>query len=65
MTACTSVPARSPKRIWLIDPEDLVLYRVINDETEIALPLRSPAVQNFMCIDREEYNLIVEESFSE
>lgn len=63
LTGCTNVPVKRANRVWLIDPETQVLYRVLSDEYEIALPLSNPNVRKFMCLEQEEYNQFVDGVF--
>jgi hypothetical protein len=48
--------------IWLIDPSTSSLYRVISDERELVIPIQlNPAVEKFMCINKDEFKDIVGE----
>jgi len=62
MMGCTSVKEKKDRRrYWLIDNEDMVLYRVTTDTTEIAIPLKSKAINDFMCFDSREFNSQVDD----
>jgi hypothetical protein len=61
MMGCSSVSAKNKREIWLIDNEALVLYRVIDDENEVAIPLSHKTASEFMCISRREFDNVVED----
>jgi hypothetical protein len=61
MTACTSVQEKSNREIWQINNVDLVLYRVLDDETELAIPLSHKTVTQFMCVSKKEFDRVVED----
>lgn len=56
--SCMSVPAKTmkiPKRFWLIDPNEAVLFRKINPVTEEALPIKGNAqMKEFVCAHKDE-----------
>jgi len=59
---CTHGPVKRKNEIWLVDGEALVLYRVISDEKEQALPIKgNPAMKRFMCLDKDEVDYWIEE----
>ncbi len=52
---CTSAQEREKTEIWLIDPNSVVLYRVVSDEKELVIPIKSnPEMRKFMCISEDE-----------
>lgn len=68
--ACTTVeplvkpvPEKKKVEIWLIDSEDVVLFRRISDQSEEAIPIQNnpQAMDKFMCISREEADYWIEE----
>lgn len=64
--ACTSVPVKvKPKNeIWYIDAEDLVLFRVISETKEQAVPIKNnPAMKKMMCIHEDEFESTVQGVF--
>lgn len=64
MTRCTHVPekkTKSDREIWFINNEDLVLYRVINDYEETVIPLRSKSATKFICVDKKEFDRMVDD----
>jgi hypothetical protein len=59
---CSHGPAKRKNEIWLVDGEALVLYRVISDEKEQAIPIKNnPAMKRFMCLDKTEADYWIEE----
>ena len=60
--ACSHAPAKRKNEIWLVDGDTLVLYRVISDEKEQAIPIKNnPAMKRFMCLDKDEVDYWIEE----
>lgn len=55
------MPEKKHREIWLIDPEDLVLYRVVNDREEMAIPLSHATAKEFMCISQREFDRVIED----
>lgn len=58
---CLSVPVKKNREIWLIDNKDLVLYRVLDEKSEVAIPLSHKTATNFMCIHKDEFNRVVDD----
>jgi hypothetical protein len=59
---CSHGPIKRKNEIWLVDGETLVLYRVISDEKEQAIPIKNnPAMSRFMCLDKDEVDYWIEE----
>lgn len=58
---CLHVQEKNDREIWLIDNEKLVLYRVISDEMETAIPLKHPTAKEFMCISKREFNRVIDD----
>ena len=57
---------KSKNEIWLVDGEALVLYRVISDKQEQAIPIKNnPAMNRFMCMDKDEVDYWIEGSADE
>lgn len=53
---CTHGRKRVEIELWLIDHEDLVLYRDLEDGLQQAIPIKGNAdMEKFIVIDREEY----------
>ncbi len=49
-----------------MDGKDLVLYRVISDTKEQAIPIKdNPTMNRFMCMDKDEVDYWLEESGDE
>lgn len=66
MMGCTSGIGKRKTEIWFIDEEDAVLYRVINDKEEIAIPIKNnKSMERFMCVDSDEFDEFVEEVVNE
>ena len=60
---CTHGSAKRKNEIWLVDGEDMVLYRVISDTKEQVIEIKkNPAMKNFMCIDKSEADYWIEEA---
>lgn len=61
MTGCTHGNVKTADEIWLIDPVDVVLYRVLDDNKEQVIPIKSnPSMRKFICISQEEYVELIE-----
>lgn len=59
---CSHAPVKRKTEIWLVDGETLVLYRVVSDEKEQAIPIKNnPAMERFMCMDKDEVDYWIEE----
>jgi membrane protein YdbS with pleckstrin-like domain len=54
---CSSASVKKPKNeIWLIDEREVVLFRVISDTEEQAIPIKgNKTVKRFFCIDKDEF----------
>ncbi len=62
MTGCTSATVKSRNEVWLIDYDDLVLYRVISDQREQAIPIfGNPVMKDFVCVSSREFDELVKE----
>lgn len=61
--ACTSAKQRRRNvEIWLLDPEEVALYRRIDGNLEEILPIAdNMTLLRFICIDKTTYAEIVEE----
>lgn len=61
---CSHASVRKGKNeIWLVDGKDLVLYRVVSDTKEQAIPIKdNPAMNRFMCMDKDEVDFWIEEA---
>lgn len=54
--ACVSGSPKKEVELWLIDKDELLLYRKIQGGKEQILSiLNNPDMDGFMCIDRREY----------
>ncbi len=52
---CSGATVKSQTEIWLIDPTDVVLYRVISDSQEEALPIKGNIeMKRMRCVDESE-----------
>ena len=58
---CSSVPAKKNREIWLIDNKSLVLYRVLDENSEVAIPLSHKTATDFMCISKKEFDRVIED----
>lgn len=57
-----SAPVQRKTEIWLIDAKANALYRVISDDKELVIPINlNPAVEKFMCINKDEFKDIMGE----
>lgn len=66
MMGCThGQPRKNNREIWLIDNEEMVLYRRISEESETVIPLKSKSMDRFMCIDKKEFDKMVEDWVTE
>jgi hypothetical protein len=46
-----------------VDGKDLVLYRVVSDTKEQAIPIKdNPSMNRFMCMDKDEVDFWIEEA---
>ena len=53
---------KKKNEIWLVDGEQLVLFRVISDTKEQVLQIKdNPAMKKFMCVDKDEVDYWIEE----
>lgn len=53
---------KKKNEIWLVDAEQLVLFRVISDTKEQTLEIKNnPAMKKFMCVDKDEVDYWIEE----
>lgn len=58
-----TIVRKKKNEIWLVDGEQLVLYRVISDTKEQTLTIKNnPAMKKFMCIDKDEADYWIEEA---
>ena len=65
MTGCLSAPVQRKAEIWFIDKDTPALYRVISNENELVIPInKNPAMDKFMCISKDEFKAIVEETIN-
>jgi len=64
MLGCSHASVRKNKNeIWLVDGKDLVLYRVVSDTKEQAIPIKdNPSMNRFMCMDKDEIDFWIEEA---
>lgn len=63
---CSHASVKRKNEIWLVDGKELVLYRVISDTKEQAIPIKNnPAMDRFMCLDKDEVDYWIEESGDE
>lgn len=63
---CQHGIAKRKNEIWLVDGKDLVLYRVISDTKEQTISIKdNPAMNKFMCVDKDEADHWLEESGDE
>ncbi len=60
-TACGSFRAKKDREIWLIDNDQLVLYRVLDEYTEAQIDLSHKTATQFMCISRTEFDKVIED----
>lgn len=59
---CSHASVKRNNEVWLVDKEDVVLYRVISDTKEQAIPIKNnPAMDRFMCVDKDEIDNWLEE----
>lgn len=59
---CSHAVAKRKNEIWLVDGDALVLYRVVSDEKEQAIPIKNnPSMKRFMCMDKDEVDYWIEE----
>ena len=59
---CSHAPVKRKTEIWLVDGDALVLYRVVSDEKEQAIPIKNnPSMKRFMCMDKDEVDYWIEE----
>jgi hypothetical protein len=57
---CTYVKERKETELWLIDPQESILYRVIEDNKEEVIPIKNNnAVKRFMCVSGSEYDGLI------
>jgi len=48
--------------LWLIDPEDTSLYRIIEGDIEEVIPIKdNETMRKFMCISKEEASEIIDQ----
>lgn len=60
-TACTTGPVKKKNEIWLIDEKEMVLFRVISDNQEQAMPIKdNKSMKRFFCIDKDEVDYWLE-----
>lgn len=60
-TVKNQILKKKKNEIWLVDGEQLVLFRVISDTKEQILQIKdNPAMNNFMCIDKTEADYWIE-----
>jgi len=61
--ACTHSPQRKEIEVWLIDEEDLTLYRQIAGDKEEIIPIaNNRSMQQFLCVSEDELYELVEDS---
>lgn len=61
ITGCTHASVKSADEIWLIDPNEVILYRTIAGDKEQVIPIENNHDMNkFLCISHEEYAELVE-----
>lgn len=62
IVGCTHGNVRNGTVVWMIDEEDVVLYRILEDEQEIVIPIKmNDDMQNFMCLDKDDVKFYSEE----
>lgn len=61
--ACAPAQKKIDVEVWLIDEEELVLYRKIKGGKEQVIPLhRNKSTHKFMCVDTDEFNAVIEQA---
>jgi hypothetical protein len=51
---------------WLVDPNEIVFYRVISDKKEQVIQIvDNPDMKKFVCIDKREVYIKIEEAIEE
>lgn len=59
---CTNAPLKRSPEIWLIDQEDVLLYRKKNADYELVIPIKgNEEIKQFMCIHGDEFERIINE----
>lgn len=62
LMGCTSATVKSRNEVWLIDSEEVVLFRRISDTKEQAIPIKgNKDMKKFMCISNAEFDDLVRE----
>jgi hypothetical protein len=61
MMGCQLMSPKNDREIWLIDNDELVLYRIINSSTEVSIPLKHKTATEFMCIHKSKFNKIIDQ----
>jgi len=61
MLGCGHAKLKRDVEIWLIDREELLLYRKIDGGNEQVIPLQSKSMDRFMCMDKKEARAIINE----
>ena len=61
MMGCSQGIVKRDTEIWLIDSNELNLFRILNSGKEQIIPLKSKSMDRFMCIDKEEAKGIVQQ----
>jgi len=61
MMGCGHAKLKREIEIWLIDREELLLYRKIDGGNEQVIPLQSKSMDRFICIDKKEARAIINE----
>lgn len=65
ITGCMSAPVKRKTEVWFIDKDTAALYRVISDDSELVIPIeKNEAVEKFMCISKDEFKDIVEDTIN-
>ena len=61
MTACGSKKLRKDVKFWLIDENDLVLYRkIVGGKEEVLRIPKNKEMHKFMCFDGDKLHDLVE-----
>lgn len=63
---CSSASVKKRNEIWFIDPEAVVLYRVISEDKEQALPIKgNEDMRRFMCVTGDEFADTIREALGQ
>lgn len=59
MMGCSHGTVKREIEIWLIDSDELLLFRKLKGDKEQIIPLKSKSMDRFICVDKAEAKGII------